>query len=498
MWAWRYQLPAFGARRRTIAFDNRGTGRSSLEPGPFSMEQFADDAVAVLDALGIESAHVLGMSMGDVRRAAHGAAGARAGAVTRARRRRTRAAPSTRRCPAETLEAWLENAQLPPPEFVRQTMHLSFSPGWSEAHPERYEELVAARLEHPTPPECWQAQFAAAGRFLQDGAPGRADRRAGAGRPRRRRPRRAASRTGNCSRGGSRVPSSSSSPAAATSSTSSRRKSSTRSSTRSSSASKLSSARGSAGSRHGASPRRARGGARACPSGTSPERICRASSSSSSREQRLLPGLELALCDPERVDRDERPEAEPLVGQRREDLALEELARRLDELGSGRAVVGHDLCDAKRDGRGGSEGSRTAPSWTRTSTRTRRRSAARGRRGSRAPHRPSRPRQGGGALGAAPAARGGRNRPRLPRLRAPERGDRPLRLGPARLQLPGAGRGQRRDPPPLRHRRAEGALARAARRRRHAVVLLDDRARVSRAPTRPACGRRPSSTATSG
>ena len=63
-------------------------------------------------------------------------------------------------------------------------------------------------------------------------------------------------------------------------------------------------------------------------------------------------------------------------------------------------------------------------------------------------------------MGAAPPARGRRHRPGLPRLRLPERGDRPQRLGAARLRLPGAGRGQRRDPPPVRHGRAEGALAR--------------------------------------
>ncbi len=170
MWAWRYQLPAFGSKRRTIAFDNRGTGRSSLEPGPFSMEQFAGDALSVLDALEVESAHVLGLSMG-----------------TFVAQLMALLAPGRVRSlvlvggspgglehtplPAETLEAWLANSQLPPTEFVRQTMHLSFSPGWSESHPELYEELVEARLHHPTPPECWQAQFAAAGRFLQDGAP---------------------------------------------------------------------------------------------------------------------------------------------------------------------------------------------------------------------------------------------------------------------------------------------------------------------------------------
>jgi 3-oxoadipate enol-lactonase len=170
MWSWRYQLPAFAARRRTIAFDNRGTGRSSLEPGPFSMEQFAGDAVSVLDALQIESAHVLGMSMGTFV--------AQIMALQASERVQSLVlvgggpgGPEHAPIPAETLDTWLANAYLPPPEFVRRTMSLSFSPGWSEANPEVYEELAAARLEQPTPPECWQAQFAAAGRFLQDGAP---------------------------------------------------------------------------------------------------------------------------------------------------------------------------------------------------------------------------------------------------------------------------------------------------------------------------------------
>lgn len=170
MWAWRFQLPAFGARRRTVAFDNRGTGRSSLEPGPYSMELFADDAVAVLDALEIESAHVLGLSMGTFV-----AQCLALGAPERVRSLvlvgGSPGGPEHTPLPAETLEAWVSNAHLPPDEFVRRTMHLSFSPGWDEANPELYEELVAARLEHPTPEDCWREQFAAAGRFLQEGEP---------------------------------------------------------------------------------------------------------------------------------------------------------------------------------------------------------------------------------------------------------------------------------------------------------------------------------------
>lgn len=62
--AWAFQLPAFAERFRTIAFDNRGVGRSSKPAGPYSIHQMADEAAALLDHLGIESAHVVGVSMG--------------------------------------------------------------------------------------------------------------------------------------------------------------------------------------------------------------------------------------------------------------------------------------------------------------------------------------------------------------------------------------------------------------------------------------------------
>src|ERR671933_703073 len=53
--------------RFVVRYDHRDTGRSvSYEPGatPYSLRNLAEDAVGLLDAFGLESAHLVGMSMG--------------------------------------------------------------------------------------------------------------------------------------------------------------------------------------------------------------------------------------------------------------------------------------------------------------------------------------------------------------------------------------------------------------------------------------------------
>ncbi|MCZ2111356.1 MAG: alpha/beta hydrolase [Dehalococcoidia bacterium] len=61
---WAAQRDEFALHHRVVMFDNRGAGASECPPPPWTVPAMAADAVGVLDALGIERAHVLGVSMG--------------------------------------------------------------------------------------------------------------------------------------------------------------------------------------------------------------------------------------------------------------------------------------------------------------------------------------------------------------------------------------------------------------------------------------------------
>ncbi len=61
---WRRLLPALSAEYRVIVFDNRGVGETVFTDEPFTIPLMASDAKAVLEAANVESAHILGMSMG--------------------------------------------------------------------------------------------------------------------------------------------------------------------------------------------------------------------------------------------------------------------------------------------------------------------------------------------------------------------------------------------------------------------------------------------------
>ncbi len=61
---WEDQIDEFSKNYQVIAYDLRGHGRSDKPAGPYTMELYAADTAGLLDALKVQSAHVVGLSLG--------------------------------------------------------------------------------------------------------------------------------------------------------------------------------------------------------------------------------------------------------------------------------------------------------------------------------------------------------------------------------------------------------------------------------------------------
>lgn len=61
---WDRQLPALHRRFRVLRYDHRGHGGSGATPGPYRIDDLADDVLELLDALGLARVSYCGVSMG--------------------------------------------------------------------------------------------------------------------------------------------------------------------------------------------------------------------------------------------------------------------------------------------------------------------------------------------------------------------------------------------------------------------------------------------------
>jgi 3-oxoadipate enol-lactonase len=156
---WAMQVgPLVEAGLRVVTFDNRGVGRTSLPPGPYSSRDMAADTKALADALGLTGFHLVGVSMGgliaqeyalsypaDLRSVVLANTYAKPDAYTRA-----------------AFDAWGRVAEAGGmPLMMRQQAPWVFSPAFYAACPDQLAGILAEMERSPQPAPAFAAQIAA-------------------------------------------------------------------------------------------------------------------------------------------------------------------------------------------------------------------------------------------------------------------------------------------------------------------------------------------------
>jgi pimeloyl-ACP methyl ester carboxylesterase len=160
--AWWRTVPVLAGDFRVITFDNRGVGRSAALTYAYTIEAMADDALSVLDAAGVEHAHVYGISLG----------GMVAQQLVLRHPRRVRSLvlgathPGGPRAVApddEALDFFRRRPELPHEEAAWASVPYNYGPVCRRRHAARIAEDIAQRLAHPFAADAYRVQLYAAG-----------------------------------------------------------------------------------------------------------------------------------------------------------------------------------------------------------------------------------------------------------------------------------------------------------------------------------------------
>jgi pimeloyl-ACP methyl ester carboxylesterase len=143
-----------------VLVDNRGVGDSDAPPGPYSVTEMAEDVVAVLDATGIASAHIFGVSLGGFI--------AQEIALTHPERVHKLILCSTSPggenafpMPERGIDAFTRFPTLDREAGLRLMVENSLGEHAVRERPELVEEVYAYRLERAPSVDAWQAQLSA-------------------------------------------------------------------------------------------------------------------------------------------------------------------------------------------------------------------------------------------------------------------------------------------------------------------------------------------------
>ena len=159
-WIWSKHVEPLATKFKVVTFDPRGIGQSSYDSEPLTMRVLADDTAALLNRLGIEQGHILGVSFGGF--VAQEFALAYPDATRTLSLCCTSFGGPNHVSPSmEVLTAVLSTNGYNTDERIRRNLLPAFSPDFVRKHPKEVEEVIKLRLANPVAEEAYRAQLKA-------------------------------------------------------------------------------------------------------------------------------------------------------------------------------------------------------------------------------------------------------------------------------------------------------------------------------------------------
>ncbi len=160
--SWREQFAVFGQTYRTIIMDNRDAGESDLAPAPYAIADMAEDTAAVLRALNVTTAHIVGISMGgfiSLELALRHPDLVQSLTLTSTSAGGKTHVPATRRVQFALVRPHIGRAD--PAKIAIRTYALIMAPGYAKSHPDKMAFIGDVARYHPQSAAAYRRQLQA-------------------------------------------------------------------------------------------------------------------------------------------------------------------------------------------------------------------------------------------------------------------------------------------------------------------------------------------------